>query len=76
MWEGADDLADTDEEERGEGWRHQEPVQRRHQMVLDLQTELIRVQECISEVVPGAEHQDIGRGHRAVLQQVGFILGD
>lgn len=72
--EGADHLADADEEERGEGWGHQEAVQGRHQVFLDLQTQLGRVQERKLEVVPGAEYQDVRRAHRAVLEQVVFIL--
>lgn len=36
--ERADDLADADEEEGGEGRRHHEDVQGRHQIVLDVQT--------------------------------------
>lgn len=43
-------------------------------MVLDLQTQLSRVQEWIPEVVPGAEHQDVSSTHRAILEQVVFVL--
>lgn len=43
-------------------------------MALDLQTQLSRIQEWIPKVVPGAEHQDISPAHRAVLEQVVFIL--
>lgn len=66
--ERTDDLADADEEDGGEGGREQEAVQRRDQVILDLQTQLIRIQEGIPEVVSGAEHQDVGPAHRAVLQ--------
>lgn len=56
----ADDLADANEEEGGEGWRHHEEVHGRHQMVLDVQAKLSSIQKRISEVVAGAEHQHIG----------------
>lgn len=68
--EGTDDLTDADEEERGEGGRHHEAEQRSHHMVLDLQTQLSRVQKRIAEVVSGAEQQDVGFTHRTVLQHI------
>lgn len=58
--ERADDLADADEEQRGEGRRHHEKVQGGHQMVLDVQIQLSSVQKRISELVAGAEHQHVG----------------
>ncbi len=67
--EGADHLADADEEEGGEGRGHQEAVQWRHQVVLDLNTQLSCIQERKVELVPSAEHQDVSRAHRAVLKQ-------
>lgn len=58
--EGADGLADTNEEEGGEGWGHQEVIQWRHQMVLDLDAQLRCVQERVLEVVARAENEDGG----------------
>lgn len=60
MRKRADDLADANEEEGGEGRRHHEEVHGRHQMVLDVKAKLSSVQKRISEVVAGAEHQHIG----------------
>lgn len=60
MREWADGLADADEEERGEGRRHHVEVERRHQVVLDVQTQLSSIQKWIFEFVAGAEHQHIG----------------
>lgn len=56
MREWADDLADADEEERGEGRRHHVEVEGRHQMVLDVQTQLSSIQKWVCEFVAGAEH--------------------
>lgn len=59
MREWADYLADADEEERRESRRHHEEIQRRHQMVLDVQTQLSSIQKRVFEFVAGAEHQHI-----------------
>lgn len=56
MREWTDDLADADEEERGEGRRRHIEVERRHQMVLDVQTQLSSIQKWVFEFVAGAEH--------------------
>lgn len=60
MREWADYLADANEEERGKGRWHHEEVQRRHQMVLDVQIQLSSIQKWIFEFVACAEHQHIG----------------
>lgn len=65
---GADDLAEANDEEGGKGWRYHIVVERRHKMVLDIQAQLRCVQERITKVVAGAEHQDVGHGNRAILE--------
>lgn len=66
--EGADGLTDTNEEERGEGWGHQEVIERGHQVVLDLKTQLCCVQERVLEVVARAEDEDGGGDGGTVLK--------
>ena len=74
--EGANDLADAQDEERGEGWGHHELVQRGHQLFLDLQAQLGRIEEGVGEVVARAEHQSLGLGRGAVLELERSILQD
>lgn len=71
---GADDLADANDEEGGKGWRYHIVVERRHKMVLNLQAQLRCVQKWIAKVVAGAEHQDVGHDHRAILEQGNILL--
>lgn len=67
IWKGADDLAEADDEERGKAWWYYELVERRHQMALNVQAQLRAIQEWKTKVVAGAEHEDVGRGHGAIL---------
>lgn len=66
---GADDLADADDEEGGKAWRYHEVVERRHQMALNVQAQLRSIQEWKAKVVASAEHEDVGCGHRAILER-------
>lgn len=71
---GADDLADANDEEGGEGWRYHIVVERRHKFVLNLQAQLRCVQERIAKVVAGAVHQDVGHDNRAILEKEILLL--
>lgn len=65
---GADDLADANDDQRGKAWWYDELVERRHQMALNVQAQLRSVQEWKTNVVASAEHENVGRGHRAILE--------
>lgn len=69
--EGADDLAEADDEEGGKAWWDHKLVEWRHQLALNVQAQLRSIQEWKTKVVASAEHENVGRGHRAILGKKG-----
>lgn len=65
----ADDFADADDEEGGKAWWYHVLVERRHQMAFNVQAQLRSIQEWKTKFVASAEHEDVGRCHRAILEK-------